>query len=84
MNKFESFVYACLPALLILVFSEVAVYLADGKTTTMVLLGLFYLILIWWLYVYTQGKIMMKVMCDEVKKKEEEEEIEQIDEQPEE
>lgn len=62
MNKFESFIYACLPALLILVFSEVAVYLAEGKALTMILLGLFYLILIWWLFVYTQGKIMMKVV----------------------
>ena len=72
MNKFESFVYACLPALLILVFSEVAVFLADGKTLTMVLLGLFYLILIWWLYVYTQGKIMMKVIETEEKEQDEE------------
>lgn len=72
MNKFESFVYACLPALLILVFSEVAVFLADGKTLTMVLLGLFYLILIWWLYVYTQGKIMMKVIETEEKEQDDE------------
>lgn len=72
MNKFESFVYACLPALLILVFSEVAVFLADGKTLTMVLLGLFYLILIWWLYVYTQGKIMMKVVETEEKEQDDE------------
>lgn len=72
MNKFESFVYACLPALLILVFSEVAVFLADGKTLTMVLLGLFYLILIWWLYVYTQGKIMMKVTETEEKEQDDE------------
>lgn len=75
MNKFESFVYACLPALLILVFSEVAVFLADGKTLTMVLLGLFYLILIWWLYVYTQGKIMMKVI--EIEEKEQDDESEE-------
>ena len=75
MNKFESFVYACLPALLILVFSEVAVFLADGKTLTMILLGLFYLILIWWLYVYTQGKIMMKVI--EIEEKEQDDESEE-------
>ena len=68
MNKIESFIYACLPALLILIFSEVAVFLADGQVAlTMCLLGLFYFILIWWLYVYTQGKIMMKVV--EEKKK---------------
>jgi hypothetical protein len=72
MNKFESFVYACLPALLILVFSEVAVFLADGKTLTMILLGLFYLILIWWLYMYTQGKIMMKVIETEEKEQDDE------------
>ena len=74
MNKFESFIYACLPALLILIFSEVAVYLADGKALTMILLGLFYLILAWWLYVYTQGKIMMKI----VEEKKEEQDDEQI------
>lgn len=72
MNKFESFVYACLPALLILVFSEVAVYLADGKALTMILLGLFYLILAWWLYVYTQGKIMMKVVDTKEEEKDDE------------
>ena len=72
MNKFESFVYACLPALLILVFSEVAVYLADGKALTMILLGLFYLILAWWLYVYTQGKIMMKVIDTKEEEKDDE------------
>ncbi len=72
MNKFESFIYACLPALLILVFSEVAVFLADGKTLTMILLGLFYLILIWWLYMYTQGKIMMKVIETEEKEQDDE------------
>lgn len=74
MNKFESFVYACLPALLILVFSEVAVYLADDKAHSMILLGLFYLILVWWLYMYTQGKIMMKVV--DTKEEEEDDEPE--------
>lgn len=59
MSKLESFTYSCLPALLILVFSEVAVYLADGKALTMGLLGLLYLILVWWLYQFTRGKIML-------------------------
>lgn len=57
MANIQSFAYACLPALLILIFSEVAVFLADGKIAlTMCLLGLFYAILIWWLYQYTNGK----------------------------
>ena len=72
MNKFESYIYACLPALLILIFSEVAVYLADGKALTMILLGLFYLILAWWLYIYTQGKIMMKVIDTKEEEKDDE------------
>lgn len=72
MNKFESYIYACLPALLILIFSEVAVYLADGKALTMILLGLFYLILAWWLYIYTQGKIMMKVIDTKEEKEDDE------------
>ena len=57
MNKLESFIYACLPALLILTFSEVAVYLANGDIgVTMSILGIFYLVLIWWLYQYTRVK----------------------------
>ena len=60
MGKIESFVYSCLPALLILVFSEVAVYLAEGRILlTMGILGLFYMILIWWLYEYTRGKVLV-------------------------
>ena len=62
MSKIESFAYTCLPALLILCFSEVAVYLAEGQLMlTMGLLGLFYCILVWWLYQYTQDKISMKI-----------------------
>lgn len=59
LKKIESFIYACLPALLILIFSEVAVFLSDGKAVTMGLLGLFYLILIWWLYQYSRGKVVV-------------------------
>lgn len=59
LKKIESFIYACLPALLILIFSEVAVFLSDGKAITMGLLGLFYLILIWWLYQYSRGKVVV-------------------------
>lgn len=66
MNKIESFIYACLPALLILIFSEVAVYLAKGDIgITMAILGVFYLILIWWLYQYTRIKIEEKPEEDE-------------------
>ena len=62
MSNIESFAYSCLPALLILIFSEVAVFLAEGKVLAMSILGLLYLILVWWLYQFTRGKV---VICEE-------------------
>ena len=69
MSKLESFIYTCLPALLILIFSEVSVYLANGNITlTMIILGIFYVILVWWLFQYTRIKVDEQV--DEVQQDE--------------
>lgn len=80
MGKIESFTYTCLPALLILIFSEVAVYLSEGNFVTMGILGLLYIILAWWLYEYTLGKFFYLLNGVEEKKEvEEEEEAEAVE-----
>ena len=61
----ESFTYTCLPALLILIFSEVAVFLSEGNFMTMAILGLLYIILVWWLYEFTRGKFFHFLKAEE-------------------
>ena len=53
LSKIQEFIYACLPALLILIFSEVAVFLSENKLLAMTILGVLDIILIWWLYQFT-------------------------------
>lgn len=53
LSKIQEFIYACLPALLILIFSEVAIFLSENKFLGMTILGVLDIILIWWLYQFT-------------------------------